>query len=330
MNGSYSITKRIKISLLVLSVLHLATPLFSQEQSSVELDANKDNRALFPQPSERFYNVRMKLSSLGVGGIILKDEYLSPLQYGGFTVSYTNETSQLRYRPLSHGVPFTQRLLGNIPREASNTWLSQRHFIVVLGQSKNPAGNATISHLQARLSGSRQYNIYQGEWGRVYLGPGYTLGAGGLYSSRNGNNPATLKLDGSLSLMASYSYRLPWIKFPALIRVSSRTDLIGVQWGQEYGESYYELYYLTEAWHKRFALTYLGKSLGQEFRLNIDLPIWDRVVYNIGYRYQHRTWTHSGLYNQMSEHSISLGITRYLRPMGGRKWQHEEQKHLPF
>lgn len=295
-----------------------------------EQDTTLLNRGVFPAPSERFYNVRMKLSSLGIGGVILNDDYLSPLRYGGLGVSYTNESSQLRYRSLSDQVPLTQRLLGNMPRVTSTRWLSQRHFVLTLGQSKNPAGNATISHLQARLSGSRQYRLYAGEWGRVYLGPGYTIGGGGLYSSRNGNNPATLKVDASFGLALSYSYRLPWESFPALIRLSSRTDILGVQWGQEYGESYYELYYLSKAWTKRFALSYLGKSWGQELRLNIDLPLWDRVVYNIGYRFHHKSWTHSNLYNRMSEHTLSLGITRYLRPIGGRQWQHTQKQSVPF
>lgn len=285
---------------------------------------------LFPSPKARYYNIRMKTSSLGIGGIVLKDEYLSPLNYGGFSLQYSQESNQLRYtysRPAQHIV---EPLIGNIPREANPHWLGQRHFVISLGQTKNPAGNGSISRLQARLSGSRQYRLWDKPWGRVYIGPGYTVGAGGLYSSRNGNNPATLKLDASLGLACSYSYRLPWQAFPALFRLSLRTDLVGLNWGQQFGESYYELYYVSEALAKRFAFAHLGNSLGQEVRLDVSLPLFDRMIYNIGYRYQHKSWRINQIYNSFNEHSIQVGITRYIRPLGGRAFTQTQSEALPF
>lgn len=281
-------------------------------------------------PSERFYNIRSKTSSLGVGGLVLKDEYLSPLNYGGISILYSQETSQLRYKYPSQGFSLLKPLIGNGERSTSRSWLGQRHFVFALGHTSNPAQNANISRLELRLSGSRQYRLSEGRWGSVSLGPGYTLGGGGLYSSRNGNNPATLKLDGGLTLALSYAYRLPWRSFPALIRLSSRTDLVGLRWEQQYGESYYELYYLSEALGKRLALTHLGNSLGQELRINIDIPLFDRYVYSVLYRYQHKSWDINQLYNKLNEHSISLGITRYFRPLGGRRWLQHNIEALPF
>lgn len=288
------------------------------------------SRGLFPAPDSRYYNLRTKTSSLGIGGIRLSDEYLSPLRYGGFSLQYSQESSQLRYRYEAVERPLLSSLIGTIPRQLDARWMSQRHFILSLGRSTNPAGNASISHLDARLSGSRQYKLYEGKLGRLYVGPGYTIGAGGLYSSRNGNNPATFKFDASLTLALSYSYRLPSERFPALFRISSRSDLLGIQWGQEYGESYYELYYLSGAWYKRLSLSYLGQSWGHELRLGVDLPLFDRTTYHLGYRLAYRSWRLHHLHNYREEHSLVLGITRYLRPFSGRTWLRSELNALPF
>lgn len=319
--------KKSKILLAVALSLSPASPLLAQQ---VETAERGQARGLFPQPDSRYYNLRHKTSSLGLGGIRLNDEYLSPLGYGGFSLQYSQESSQLRYRYKPVDKPFLSSLIGTIPRQEDAQWMGQRHFILSLGRTSNPAGNASISHLEARLSGSRQYRLYGGDFGRLYLGPGYTIGTGGLYSSRNGNNPATFKFDTSLTLALSYSYRLPSERFPALLRISSRTDLLGLQWGQEFGESYYELYYLSKAWYKRLAVSYLGQSWGQELRLGVDLPLFDRTTYHLGYRWAYRSWRLHQLHNYREEHSLSIGLTHYIRPFSGRSWLRSELNALPF
>lgn len=329
---NYSLPAMVK-SRVVLALGALFTlPSLSQAEVDTLRSTSIAREGLFPSPSERYYNIRHKTSSLGVGGLILRDDYLSPLNYGGFSLQYSQESSQLRYRYADDEGGFRplQSLIGNSPREAKADWLSQRHFVVSLGQSENPAGNATISRLQARLSGSRQYILHRGKWGQLSLGPSYTIGAGGLYSSRNGNNPATLNLDLGLGLAWTYSYRLPSERFPMLLRLSSRTDVLGMQFSQNYGESYYELYYLSEAFSKRIHFTYPSKVWGQELRLAIDLPFFDRTIYTLGYQLQYRSSQVSKLYRSSQEHSISLGITRYLRPLGGRAFIKREAHTLPF
>lgn len=245
--------------------------------------------------------------SLGAGGVLLKDSYLSPLNYGGWSIQLGDERSRM----LRQG------------------WLSQRYIHVSLGQTDNPAQNASISRLELRLSQGFMLPIIQKRWGRVYLGPSYTLGIGGLYSDRNGNNPATFKADASLGLMLSYSYRLPDERFPMLVRLSSRTDLIGTHWGQEYGESYYSLYYLSKALAKRFTFTWFGNAIKQELRIGVDLPLYRRLIATLTYRIQYQVWRIQGLDNRQTEHGIQLGITRYIYRTGGKKWLHEHQA-LPF
>lgn len=279
--------------------------------------------------SSNHYNIQIKTQSLGLGGLVLKDEYLSPLNYGGLSLVYTQETSRLGYS-YPQGDNLIRKLVAVPQREPNRTKLKQRDFVFSLGRTYNPAGNAAIYRLQGRLSGSSQYRVIDQEWGRLYMGPGYTIGLGGLYSSRNGNNPATMKFDCSLSLALNYSYRLPWRKFPAIVRASSRTDLLGLQWEQQFGESYYELYYLSKDIAKRFSFAHIGRAWGQELKLSLDIPIWDKVIYTLSYRYHHKSWSMNSLQNIFNEHSVTLGLTRFVQPLGGRAWLNKAQTALPF
>lgn len=49
------------------------------------------------ETSSNHYNIQIKTQSLGLGGLVLKDEYLSPLNYGG-------GLSRVHPRNLSFGI----------------------------------------------------------------------------------------------------------------------------------------------------------------------------------------------------------------------------------
>lgn len=252
--------------------------------------------------------VRMRTTSLGVGGIVLKDEYLSPLNYAGTVYAFNDERNSL------------------ITRD----WVNQKVFSLSFGDTNNPAKNATIYALRARINQHFLRQIYHGAFGKLSVGPGYTIGVGGLYSTRNGNNPATLKLDGSLSLGISYSYRMPSNRLPILFRLSSRTNLIGTHWGQGYGESYYSMYYVSKDLGKRFVLTHLANAFSQELRLNIDIPIFKHLITSLSYQFSYHQWKINNLTNQQNSHAIMVGLTRYMQPLGGTKWLRENIQILPF
>lgn len=278
----------------------------------------------------RHYNVRMNTLSAGYGGVLLRDDYLSPLSYGGYSISMLSEWAQYRYRPAGKPVGILGRMLGMRARTTDTRWLSLRHLAVDYSSALNPAGNASITRLQGRWEDARLYRLLDTDYGRLDLGGGYTLGVGGLYSSRNGNNPATLKLDLNLSLALHYSYRLPWRTLPALLRIATRTDLVGTQFSQQYGESYYELYYVTGQEFQRFSLVHLGNQWGQQVRVSLDLPVLDLCTLSLQYRYQGRSWTVHGLYNSQTDHTLALGLVRYLQPRGGRGYINRENLALPF
>lgn len=258
----------------------------------------------------------LKATYLGAGGIVLRDTYLSPLNYGGYNLHFSAETAQYRYRGqglggllLGRGYATDQAGLG------ASRWLSHHLLSVDYSLTDNPAGNASIHRLQGRWESARLYPLYQGKLGKLMLGGGYTLGVGGLYSTRNGNNPATLKLDGALTLAVSYSQQFTLWGHHLLLRLTSRTDLVGVQWSQQYGENYYELYSVSKAFARRFYLTHLGNQLGQQIRCSLDLPLFRHSMLSLNYRLQYRSWTLNQISNRQTDHTLSLGLVRYLTPV---------------
>lgn len=270
--------------------------------------------------SPRWYNLQLRATYLGAGGLLLAEDYLSPLSYGGYTISLQHERARHLYRtPSEEDASLWQRIKGTAPRTADPRWLWHQFFAADYGSTTNPAGNATIMRLQARYETAWLYQLYQGQWGRLRLGPGLAIGVGGLYSTRNGNNPATFKQDNSLTLALSYDYRLPSPSFPIQLRLMSRMDLLGTQFSQRYGESYYEMLYVSEALDHRFALVHLGNQLSQQFRASIDIPIWDRAIVSLSYRFQHRGWEVNGLRSRQTEHVAGIGFVQYIEPRGGRQ-----------
>ncbi len=160
---------------------------------------------------------------LDAGSAHVADTYLSPLKYTGWNASFTYERLQaMKFNP--------------------SGWRQQLQIGVEVNGTQNPAGNAEMYY--ANLSAS---------WGMLHLwrlphgfsvAAGGSAGAdlGGLYNSRNGNNPATAKADITLNATgyATWSTRL-W-RLPVMFRWQTTLPLTGAFFSPEYDELYYEIY----------------------------------------------------------------------------------------
>lgn len=302
--------------------------------SSSEAQLGRLSWEMFPrEPKQVVHNPKQRTHYLGVGGVILQDRYLSPLRYGGYNLSYLTEGLRYGYRrdSLERQAHLLPSWWPTASRVADPRWLHHSVVAIDYSQTVNPASNASIRRLQLRLERSLMYRLGAGLWGRLYAGAGVTAGAGTLYSSRNGNNPATGKVDLSLTANLHYGYQLPWRHFPARIRLSSRIDLLGTAFAQEFGENYYELYKREQSeLFERFRLIHLGNMQSQQLRLSVDLPIWDYGQLSMGYRTQIRQWTLNQIYNSHIDHTFYLGVTTYIKPMSGRKLITDEHILIPL
>lgn len=284
-----------------------SSPLASPSTDSLEVQSVEK----LPQP-------RQQASYIGLGGVVLRDDYLSPLSYGGLNLGVSRESLHKRYSGLGVlGLLWgRKRPMGDTE---GTTWLSHRLFSADLSSTENPAGNASIYRVQARWDYARLYRLLSSRWGTLRLGPGYTLGLGGLYSSRNGNNPATFKADASLGIAVHYTHRLPIMGLPIGLKAQLRADLLGVQWSQHFGESYYELLFLREQVMKRLQLVHLGNQQSFQLRLGIDLPLMRGADISLMYRMQCRSWQLNDLPNRQVDHGVYVGLVRYLHKESGSR-----------
>lgn len=157
------------------------------------------------------------------GSSHLLDTYLSPLKYTGWHTAFTYERRQaMKFSP--------------------EKWRQQLDLGVEINSAGNPARNASLlyGNLSAAWSMSRLWRLPYRL--RVTAGGRAEGNLGGMYSNRNGNNPAALKTDISLGLTASLGWDVRVWRLPVVLRWQTSMPLAGVFFSPEYDELYYEIY----------------------------------------------------------------------------------------
>lgn len=309
----------------------LATTLISPSALG-QAEQVSSSKGLFNKaPRPVYYNEQMRSFQIGAGGLLLKDSYLSPLNYGGYTLSVLSERSHFGYRSCSEHVSSLQANLLPSPWRTSDTrYLHHQVLTFDYGTALSPARNASIRRLQFRLDRSLTYRALFSAWGVLFVGGGFTAGVGGHYHSRNGNNPATAKVDLALTANVLYTYQAPWGSFPARLTLHNTTELLGLAFAQGFGENYYELYRYEESVLSRLHLTLPTNRLANQTRLRLDLPVWDYMTLSLGYRLQVRTSQINHTANRQIDHTAYIGFVSHLRPLGGRLQAADALAPLPF
>lgn len=280
-------------------------------------------------PHERYYNVTMRTRALGIGGILLGEEYLSPLNYGGTYLSFVSQSVHLGYKqsgeellPPGASVPLR-------PRTADHDWLHHTLFTLGYGNSTNPAGNASIYSLDLTYSRSLLRRLGSGRVGSLALGAGLGGYVSGLYSTRNGNNPGTIHASLGLDLALLYSYRFGSEHFPVLVKAFAGLQLAGGAFAQEFGESYYELYYYTKP-KNRLTFVHPFNNLTGQLYASIELPLLDYGILSLGYRLGAENRHLKRLHSYQTTQSLAIGFTTTHLPLGGRRVTKATHPSLPL
>lgn len=302
----------------ILSVMFVAFVLSGSALG--QLTQSQISKGLFNRtPRTVYYNEQMRSFLLGGGGLILADRYLSPLNYGGYTLSINSERSHFGYRSIA-GVnsPWIANLLASPWRTVDARWLHHRLMSFDYGTVFSPANNASIRRLQFRWDRSLSYRMLSSRFGDFFAGGGLTAGVGGHYHSRNGNNPATAKVDFALTANIIYTYQAPWQTFPLRFTLHNTVDLFGGAFAQDFGESYYELYRHGENIFSRLHVTQPFNRFANQTRLRLDIPVWDYLIFSLGYRVQVRSWVLNHTDNCLLDHTAYVGFVTHIKPIGGR------------
>ncbi len=243
--------------------------------------------------------------TFGVGGILAKDSYLSPLNYGGWAFNLSNE--------------YSRRLCSK-----SHRWMLRLASNIEAGILNNPAGNAKMYSFLFDFDASALYRVKLLSEGlskqlRLDLGPGIGFGIGGLYSNRNGNNPATLKLYSQAIGTAILGYSIDLKQWPLYVRLAFQSNLFGLGFGQDYGESYYEQFLLNDDHKEAINFTYPGKLWRTHSMLSVDMPLWNAATLRLGYRLDCYRANIKGIKSNTLSQTIVIGFVTDFYTLKGKR-----------
>lgn len=237
----------------------------------------------------------------GFGAVRQMDSYLSPLDYRGPQLHLLHET--LRTTHLLDSCVSFQTLLQadfaythNKPEKANDLG-GYIHF--------DAAWHYHLIGTPAKGSSYSSASPF-----RLLLGPQLGATLGGLYNTRNGNNPAqaTAELHLSVSAAAIYTFRL-WHQ-PLILRDQVDIPLLGAMFSPAYGQSYYELFTLGNRDHNvRLTTPFNAPSLRNQF--TIDLPL-RRFTLRLGYLADILQSHVNDIRHHTYSHAFMIGWVRHL------------------
>lgn len=160
-----------------------------------------------------------------MGGYNIKDTYLSPLKYS------------MGMRIFNERMKMTR---------SSDYRISRQQFINVdFAFTRNPAETASSFAGFVDYSLGYHYHFQPQPALKLLAGASVRALGGFIYNTRNGNNPASAKVETDLNLSAMAIYKFQVNNYPfALLCYQIEILVAGVMFSPHYGQSYYEIFNL--------------------------------------------------------------------------------------
>lgn len=235
---------------------------------------------------------------IGIGGNLLKDTYLSDGKYGGFGFRFMNERMRLMNKPRYN--------------------MSKQQIISVdLSSTMNGAQNANFLSAFVNYSYGMHCRLLPDPYFKILLGGNIHGFIGGVYSTRNGNNPITLHadIDLNLSVLAIYEFRIK--QHPLALRYQVETPFIGVLFSPDYDQSYYEIFSLGNTSEIIKFASFHNKQVLRNC-LTIDFPISGWTV-RAGYFGNLYFTNINKLDRTIISNNFMLGFVKEFVAFGGRE-----------
>ena len=231
----------------------------------------------------------------GVGRERLQDTYLSPLHFGGPSVSLT----MLTERPTHWG-------RGRVDVLA--------RYDVLAASTESSSGTTDIWDVQGTASAGLLWHVggdrLSSRHLRLRLGGLAELTGGGSWHSANGNNPGQARLAADLAFAADLTYTFRVRRSHWQARALLTMPIVGAAFSQQYGESYYELFDLGHRDHN-VRPTWPGNSPSPRLLATLSIPV-RHSQFTLGYNLDVR----QSRLNHLTRHAWSqqfvIGFTRRL------------------
>lgn len=261
-----------RLLFVILSSLLGLCPSYGQREGSIE---HKENE---------------KIYLLGIGKMSLLDTYLSPEHYKGNNIRLYYESTKQHDNP-----------------EMSHSWMSHGEF------SNSHPRSGFASELLGMYSFG--YGLYKQLPYKVNLLPSITFTAGaeaeafigGIYNTRNGNNPAQLHTGINLAQAAKVRYNFSLLGIGFIANYKATIPLLGLQFSPAYGQSYYELFARGNYDHN-LCLTTPINALSLTQRLTLSIP-FKQFTLHFGYLGDYRQAKLNSIRYHNFTHSFVIGYS---------------------
>ena len=238
--------------------------------------------ALLPLHAQTTEN---KQTLFGIGTASILDTYLSPEEYKGISVCVLSIHER---------------------QKADSPWTRQTLWAFHVTKASNRANNADIlgGHLDFQYDWLRSVPC---SYVNLKAGPSAGATAGGLYNTRNGNNPAQLLANADASITVAADRGLQLFHKDLHISYYASLPLFGAAFSPQYGQSYYEIFTQGNYDHNIILNTPLH-ALSLRHILTVDIPIRNHHL-RVGYLGDYRQREANSLKHHHYAHELLLGYS---------------------
>ena len=236
-----------------------------------------------------------KCGMLGVGHIDILDTYLSQEKATGLEFRYVKERLNRKRMADCDSI----YLYCGLSKWSS--FISQEALVSMASTRGN--SNSFLGAMY-NLRFGWHYNVDTSPFNvRLGLLADFTLG--GLYNTRNSNNPAQLKLALNIDPSVVATWRLNVKGKPFAIRYEAALPAVGIAFSPNFGQSYYEIFTRGNYDHN-VVVTSPASGFQIRHQVCLDFNLW-HTTFTIGYLNDIRQMSANSLKYHQYTHAFALG-----------------------
>ena len=229
----------------------------------------------------------VKMLGIGVGNIL--DTYISPEKYKGLDLRYISMTDRQ----------------SNRHKHISYRTVHQGEFNYTHNRADNNNELGGLYNFQYAVH--YNWSLFSNQL-QVHAGGGIDASLGFLYNTRNGNNPAQLRLGLNIAPSASASYDFTAFRKRFTVDYGVQVPLLGVMFTPHYGQSYYEIFTRGNYDHN-VVLSHPFNTPSMRHALTLQLHL-KKVSLRLGYLGDYQQADVNNLKYHNYSHLVVFGITR--------------------
>ncbi|MDR0734047.1 MAG: DUF3316 domain-containing protein [Dysgonamonadaceae bacterium] len=247
--------------------------------------------------------VRLKYvsRSAGVGTVGVFDSYLSPLKYRGLNFGFMYEAMQM-LKWNDGKISFQQQYFTDVSQTLNGT---ETAYNLTLFSEADYA-------FHYRFDLTENFQVFAGTQAGIFIG--------GIYNSRNQNNPISLKMNLNLGVSGIAAYRLMLKSQPVRFRYQLGFPAIRMLFAPQFGQSYY---YLDGNENIFFASSFRNHSALKNI-LSVELPL-NRITLRATYVHSFYRTKINHLLTQYYSNTFYAGISKNFYSVRAGKKENRNQ-----